>query len=94
MVVAVATRGHLWDKVMANIAEVKARGATVVALCTQHDQATEAVADHVLEIPEVAELLSPVVAIVPLQALAYGVARVRGNDVDRPRNLAKVVTVE
>ncbi len=94
VVVAVATRGHLWDKVMANIAEVKARGATVVALCTQHDQATEAVADHVLEIPEVAELLSPVVAIVPLQALAYGVARVRGNDVDRPRNLAKVVTVE
>jgi glucosamine--fructose-6-phosphate aminotransferase (isomerizing) len=50
--------------------------------------------DHVLEIPTVTELLSPVVAIVPLQALAYGVARARGNDVDRPRNLAKVVTVE
>ena len=57
-------------------------------------EATEAVADHVLEIPEVPELLSQAVAIVPLQALAYGVARERGNDVDRPRNLAKVVTVE
>lgn len=51
-------------------------------------------ADHLLEIPPVPALLSPVVAIVPLQALAYGVARERGNDVDRPRNLAKVVTVE
>jgi glucosamine--fructose-6-phosphate aminotransferase (isomerizing) len=79
---------------MANIAEVKARGATVVALCTEGDEATAAVADHLLEIPVVAELLSPAVAIVPLQALAYGVARERGNDVDRPRNLAKVVTVE
>jgi len=94
VVVAVATRGHLWDKVMANIAEVKARGATVVALLTAGDEETRAVADHVLEIPAVPELLSPVVAIVPLQALAYGVARARGNDVDRPRNLAKVVTVE
>jgi glucosamine--fructose-6-phosphate aminotransferase (isomerizing) len=94
VVVAIATPGHLWEKVMANIAEVKARGATVVALCAKGDEATEAVADYVLEIPAVPELLSPVVAIVPLQALAYGVARVRGNDVDRPRNLAKVVTVE
>ena len=94
VVVAIANRGHLWEKVMANIAEVKARGATVVVVCTEGDEATEAVAHHVLEIPAVPELLSPVVAIVPLQALAYGVARARGNDVDRPRNLAKVVTVE
>ncbi len=94
VVVAIATRGHLWEKVMANIAEVKARGATVVVVCDEGDEVTEAVADHVLEIPPVTELLSPVVAIVPLQALAYGVARARGNDVDRPRNLAKVVTVE
>ncbi|MGA3353238.1 MAG: glutamine--fructose-6-phosphate transaminase (isomerizing) [Acidimicrobiales bacterium] len=94
VVVAIANRSQLWDKVMANIAEVKARGATVVALCTEGDEATAAVADHVLEIPAVPELLSPAVAIVPLQALAYGVARSRGNDVDRPRNLAKVVTVE
>jgi glucosamine--fructose-6-phosphate aminotransferase (isomerizing) len=94
VVVAIATRGRLWEKVMANIAEVKARGATVVALCDEGDTDTGAVADHTLEIPAVPELLSPVVAIVPLQALAYGVARERGNDVDRPRNLAKVVTVE
>jgi glucosamine--fructose-6-phosphate aminotransferase (isomerizing) len=94
VVVAIATRGHLWEKVMANIAEVSARGATVVAVCDEGDKETRAVVDHVLEIPTVTELLSPVVAIVPLQALAYGVARARGNDVDRPRNLAKVVTVE
>jgi glucosamine--fructose-6-phosphate aminotransferase (isomerizing) len=94
VVVAIATRGPLWEKVMANIAEVKARGATVVALCDEGDAETAAAADHLLEIPPVPALLSPVVAIVPLQALAYGVARERGNDVDRPRNLAKVVTVE
>ena len=94
VVVAIATRGRLLEKVMANIAEVKARGATVVVVCDEHDEATMAVADHALEIPAVPELLSPAVAIVPLQALAYGVARRRGNDVDRPRNLAKVVTVE
>jgi glucosamine--fructose-6-phosphate aminotransferase (isomerizing) len=94
VVVAIATRGQLWEKVMANIAEVTARGATVVVVCEEGDEATKAVADYALEIPAVTELLSPVVAIVPLQALAYGVARIRGNDVDRPRNLAKVVTVE
>ena len=94
VVVAIATRGRLWEKVMANIAEVKARGATVVAVCDQADSDTAAAADLTLEIPPVSELLSPVVAIVPLQVLAYGVARERGNDVDRPRNLAKVVTVE
>jgi glucosamine--fructose-6-phosphate aminotransferase (isomerizing) len=94
VVVAIATRGPLWEKVMANIAEVKARGATVVAVCDEGDAETAAAADHLLEIPPVPALLSPVVAIVPLQVLAYGVARERGNDVDRPRNLAKVVTVE
>jgi glucosamine--fructose-6-phosphate aminotransferase (isomerizing) len=94
VVVAIATRGTLWEKVMANIAEVKARGAKVVVVCEEGDSETKAVADEFLEIPTVPELLSPAVAIVPLQALAYGVARARGNDVDRPRNLAKVVTVE
>ena len=94
VVVAIATRGELWEKVMANIAEVAARGATVVVVCEEGDAETKAVADEFLEIPALPELLSPAVAIVPLQALAYGVARARGNDVDRPRNLAKVVTVE
>ena len=94
VVVAIATRGRLWEKVMANIAEVKARGATVVVVCDEGDEETKAVAGASLEIPAVPELLSPAVAIVPLQALAYGVARARGNDVDRPRSLAKVVTVE
>lgn len=94
VVVAVATRGHLWEKVLANVAEVRARGATIVALCDEGDSETAALADHVLAIPRVPEMVSPAVAVVPLQALAYGVARARGNDVDRPRNLAKVVTVE
>jgi glucosamine--fructose-6-phosphate aminotransferase (isomerizing) len=94
VVVAIATRGQLWEKVMANIAEVKARGARVVVVCEEADEATKAVADELLEIPAVPELLSPAVAIVPLQVFAYGVARARGNDVDKPRNLAKVVTVE
>ena len=94
VVVAIATRGELWGKVMANIAEVKARGARVVVLCDEGDEATKAVADDFLEIPAVPEMLSPVVAIVPLQVLAYGSRGARGNDVDRPRNLAKVVTVE
>jgi len=79
-VVAIATRGRLLEKVMANIAEVKARGERLWWCATSTTRATKAVADHVLEIPAVPELLSPAVAIVPLQALAYGVARARGND--------------
>jgi len=94
VVVVVATRTPLWEKVMANIAEMRARGATIVALCQEGDEETAGRADAILEVPAVAELLVPLVGVVPLQRLAYGIATARGYDVDRPRNLAKVVTVE
>jgi glutamine---fructose-6-phosphate transaminase (isomerizing) len=93
-VVAVATRCHVYPKMLSNIQEVKARGATVIAVVTEGDRDVAAIADHVLEVPETPELMSPVVVTVPLQLLAYHVAVLRGCDVDRPRNLAKSVTVE
>jgi glucosamine--fructose-6-phosphate aminotransferase (isomerizing) len=79
---------------LSNIQEVKARGAWVLAIVTEGDREVAALADRVLEVPETPELLSPVVVTVPLQLLAYHVAVRRGCDVDRPRNLAKSVTVE
>jgi glucosamine--fructose-6-phosphate aminotransferase (isomerizing) len=92
--VVVATRGPLWEKLLANVEELRARGATVVAVADEGDEETARLADLVLEVPATDPLLSPAVSVVPLQILAYAVARARGNDVDRPRNLAKVVTVE
>jgi glucosamine--fructose-6-phosphate aminotransferase (isomerizing) len=92
--VVVARRGPLFEKLLANIEEVRARGATVVAVSDAGDEEVRRVADLVLEVPPGDELLSAPVSVVPLQLLAYGVAKARGNDVDRPRNLAKVVTVE
>ena len=92
--VGVATRGHLLDKMLSNVAEVRARGATVVLVANEGDERTAAQADHVLFVPETHELFAPVVAVVPLQLFAYHLAKMRGNDVDRPRNLAKTVTVE
>ena len=97
VVVAVATRGHLHAKVMANIEEMRARGATVVAVVTEGDTATAARADEVLWVPPTppdAELLAPAVDVVALQLFAYALAKARGRDVDKPRNLAKTVTVE
>jgi glucosamine--fructose-6-phosphate aminotransferase (isomerizing) len=93
-VVAIATRCHVYPKMVSNIQEVKARGASVIAVVTRGDAEASALADHVIEVPETPELLSPVVVTVPLQLLAYHVAVLRGCDVDRPRNLAKSVTVE
>jgi glucosamine--fructose-6-phosphate aminotransferase (isomerizing) len=93
-VVAVATECHVYPKILSNIQEVKARGAEVIAVATEGDQRIESLADHVLFVPRTPELLSPVVVTVPLQLLAYHVAKIRGCDVDQPRNLAKSVTVE
>lgn len=93
-VVAIATRCHVYPKMLSNIQEVKARGASVIAVVTEGDVDAARLADHVIEVPETPELLSPVVVTVPLQLLAYHVAVRRGCDVDRPRNLAKSVTVE
>jgi glutamine---fructose-6-phosphate transaminase (isomerizing) len=93
-VVAIATRCHVYPKMLSNIQEVKARGAWVIAVVTEGDREAAGLADRVLEVPETPELVSPVVVTVPLQLLAYHVAVLRGHDVDRPRNLAKSVTVE
>ncbi|MHB8262842.1 MAG: glutamine--fructose-6-phosphate transaminase (isomerizing) [Acidimicrobiales bacterium] len=94
VVLAVATKGRLLKKMHTNISEVKSRGAKVIAVANDGDTETAALADHVLYVPGTVPLLAPVVDVVPLQLLAYHVARFRGCDVDRPRNLAKTVTVE
>jgi glucosamine--fructose-6-phosphate aminotransferase (isomerizing) len=97
VVVAVATRGRLLPKIMSNIDEVRARGATVVVVANEGDAAAAAHADGVLWVPAApkgGELFSPVIDVVALQLFAYAVAKARGCDVDQPRNLAKTVTVE
>jgi glutamine---fructose-6-phosphate transaminase (isomerizing) len=93
-VVAIATRGHVHSKIVSNIQEVKARGAVVLAIATEGDTAVKEHADHVVYVPEVHELLYPVLTVLPLQVLAYHCAVQLGCDVDQPRNLAKTVTVE
>jgi len=93
-VVAVATECHVYPKVLSNIQEVRARGAFVIAVASEGDEEISAHADRVLFVPRVPELFAPVVVTPPLQLLAYHVAKLRGCDVDQPRNLAKSVTVE
>jgi glutamine---fructose-6-phosphate transaminase (isomerizing) len=93
-VVAVATECHVYPKMLSNIQEVRARGADVIAVASRGDERIRDLADEVLFVPRTPELLSPVAVVVPLQLLAYHVAQLRGCDVDRPRNLAKSVTVE
>jgi glucosamine--fructose-6-phosphate aminotransferase (isomerizing) len=93
-VVAIATECHVYPKVLSNIQEVKARGAEVIAVATEGDREIEKLADHVLFVSRTHELLAPIVVTVPLQLLAYHIAKLRGCDVDQPRNLAKSVTVE
>ncbi len=93
-VVAIATECHVYPKVLSNIREVKARGADVIAVATEGDQEIANLADHVLFVSRTHELLAPIVVTVPLQLLAYHIAKLRGCDVDQPRNLAKSVTVE
>jgi glucosamine--fructose-6-phosphate aminotransferase (isomerizing) len=97
-VVALAPRDHVFDKMLGNIQEVKARGGSIIALTTGRDDQVEslvdAVHDSIVPLPDAPRLLVPIVAAVPLQLLAYHVAVRRGCDVDQPRNLAKSVTVE
>ncbi|MEW6058628.1 MAG: glutamine--fructose-6-phosphate transaminase (isomerizing) [Actinomycetota bacterium] len=93
-VVAIATECHVYPKVLSNIQEVRARGAEVIAIATEGDEAIGDIAQHVLHVPRTPELLAPVVVTPPLQLLAYQMAVLRGCDVDQPRNLAKSVTVE
>jgi glucosamine--fructose-6-phosphate aminotransferase (isomerizing) len=93
-VVCIATDGHVFDKVVSNIQEVRARGARVIAVATEGNRVIEEHADDVLWVPKTPPILSPVTANVPLQLFAYAVARAKGFNVDQPRNLAKTVTVE
>ena len=92
--VAVATRSSVYDKVVSNIMEGRARDARVIAVATEGDVQIERFADDVLFVPDTHETLSPILAIIPLQLFAYHMAVARGTDVDQPRNLAKSVTVE
>ena len=91
-------RGGVYDKVMSNLEEIKARGGPVIAVAgagnAQNADRVESLADDVIWVPSVPDYLQPLVAVVPLQLLAYHIARLRGCDVDKPRNLAKSVTVE
>ena len=92
--VAVATRSTVYDKLISNVMEGRARDARVIAVATEGDPQIERFADDVCWVPDTHEALSPVLAIIPLQLFAYHVAVARGTDVDQPRNLAKSVTVE
>ena len=93
-VVVIATHNAMYEKVLSNIQEIKARQGRVIALVTKGDNTIANVADEVIELPEVMECLEPLVATIPLQLLAYHVAVCKGKNVDQPRNLAKSVTVE
>ena len=94
LMLALATRSRTYDKVVANVQEVKAREARVVAIATEGDEEIGQHADEVIYVPAAPEVLSPMVNVIPMQLLAYYAAVERGCDVDQPRNLAKSVTVE
>ncbi len=93
-VVVVAPKKGIYEKVVSNIEEVKARKGKIIAIVTEGDTQVRALADHVIEIPETDEIFTPLIATIPLQLLAYHIAVMRGCNVDQPRNLAKSVTVE
>jgi len=93
-VVVILTQRAVYDKTISAVQEVKARGGRVIAVAYDTDTEIAAHADFVMRIPDMADLLAPVAAVVPLQLMAYHVARMRGHDIDQPRNLAKSVTVE
>jgi glucosamine--fructose-6-phosphate aminotransferase (isomerizing) len=93
-VVVVATESPVLEKVISNMQEVRARGANVIAIATESDETIATAADDVIRVPATDWMLAPLLAVIPLQLLAYNIARLRGLNVDQPRNLAKTVTVE
>jgi glucosamine--fructose-6-phosphate aminotransferase (isomerizing) len=93
-VICVATDSPVLEKVLSNVSEVRARGAEVIAIATEGSGHVAAAADHTIFVPRSDWLLQPLLAVVPLQLLAYNIAVLRGLNVDQPRNLAKTVTVE
>ena len=92
--VIIAPNDHLYEKIVSNVQQVKARGGSVIAIVTEGDTEIKNIADHVLEVPEMPECLSPIITSIPLQLLSYYIAINKGKNVDMPRNLAKSVTVE
>ena len=93
-VIAIMTKNQLYDKMRSNIEEVRARGAKILILATEGDDAVKKLADDVIYVPPTMELLQPLLNTIPLQLFAYHIAVALEKDVDRPRNLAKSVTVE
>ena len=94
VVIALLTQDSLAEKMISNIKEVKARGAYVIAVAKEGNKAAEHVADEIIYIPEIDERLASILTVVPLQLFSYYCATLKGCDVDKPRNLAKSVTVE
>lgn len=92
--VIIAPMDHLYEKIVSNVQQVKARGGNIIAIVTKGDNVIRNIADHVLEVPDVPECLTPIITSIPLQLMAYYIAINKGKDVDMPRNLAKSVTVE
>ena len=92
--VIIAPNDSLYDKIVGNVQQVKSRGGLVIAIVNKGNTAMSELADYTLEIPKVPECLTPIVAAIPLQLLAYYIAIYKGRNVDQPRNLAKSVTVE
>lgn len=93
-VLAIATQEQLFEKMLSNMQEVKARGAKVIAIAKEHNKEVEKSADRVIYIPDVEDMFASITAVIPMQLLSYHVAKMRGCDIDKPRNLAKSVTVE
>ena len=92
--ISLATQDRLFEKMLSNIQEIKARGATVIGLAKEGNKEIEGQANQVIYIPECMDEITPLLSVVPLQLLAYYIARLRGCDIDKPKNLAKSVTVE
>ena len=92
--VIIAPNDHLYEKIVNNVQQVKARHGSVIAIVSEGDKEIKNIADHVIEVPDVPECLTPIITSVPLQLLSYYIAINKGKDVDMPRNLAKSVTVE
>ena len=93
-VIVIAPRKTNYEKVLSNIQEIKSRDGKIVAIVSKGDETVASIANHVIEIPNVSQCLTPILATIPLQLLSYYIAIIRGCDVDQPRNLAKSVTVE
>ena len=93
-VIALMPDNNLYEKMFSNISEVKARGGKLIVIATEGNPDISKLADHVIYIPKVSDLVAPIIGSIPMQLLAYHIAIRRGCDVDQPRNLAKSVTVE